>query len=248
MRRTEARFALLIAARHATDADRSTTRLGDWYVDVLFWKPQVALFVSETTLLPVLVPFAPAATLLDRFPVALLACLQAHEVPRRFTDPELAAMQHRRLAKTASHSVLGVMNEFRFLGGIYFHEDGETDLLALSLRLAETPASRCTNGTSAPIANSRPSSHPPRIHHHPHNPTQRRSPARNTAGLSCVWRTSACIDVPVDPAARAVRGLADRAHPRAVVRSCCRGCFDARARTSGRIRDRHPRGLARVPP
>jgi len=119
--------------------DRSTTRLGDWYVNVLFWRPQVALFVSETTLLPVLVPFAPAATLIDRFPIALLAQLQAHEVRRSFTEAELVEMEPRRLAKTASRSVLGVMNEFKYLADVYAKLDGESDLLALSMRLAETP-------------------------------------------------------------------------------------------------------------
>ena len=119
--------------------DRSTTRLGDWYVNVLFWSPQFALFVSETTLLPVLVPFAPAATLIDRFSTALLAQLQAHEVRRSFTEAELVEMAPRRLAKTASRSVLGVMNEFKYLADIYVKLDGESDLLALSMRLAGTP-------------------------------------------------------------------------------------------------------------
>ena len=123
----------------ASDADRSTTRLGDWYVNVLFWKPQVALFVSETTLFPVLLPFAPAGTLLERFPSALLAHLQAQETPRSFNEPELAEMDPLLLAKTASRSVLGVMNEFKYLADIYAKVDGATDLLALSLRLAETP-------------------------------------------------------------------------------------------------------------
>ena len=125
----------------ATATDSSTTRLGDWYVNVLFWKPQVALFVSEATLLPVLVPFAPAASLIERFPAAMITNLQAHEVPRSFTDAERAAMADVRLSKTASRSVLGVMNEFRFLADVYRH-DGETDLLALSMRLcAKTPCS-----------------------------------------------------------------------------------------------------------
>ena len=44
----------------ATDADHSTTRLGDWYVNILFWKPHVALFVSEATLLPVLDAIRPS--------------------------------------------------------------------------------------------------------------------------------------------------------------------------------------------
>ena len=34
-------------------ATRSTTALGAWYATVLFWKPQLALFVNEATLLPV---------------------------------------------------------------------------------------------------------------------------------------------------------------------------------------------------
>lgn len=51
--------------------DTSTTRLGSWYATVLLWRPQVALFVNETTLLPVLMPLAPAASLLARFPAAL---------------------------------------------------------------------------------------------------------------------------------------------------------------------------------
>lgn len=123
----------------AAEADRSTTRLGDWYVNVLFWKPQVALFVSETTLLPVLVPFSPAATLVDRLPSALVAHLHAHQIPRTFTEAELIEMQERRVAKTASRSLLGVMNEFRFLGAVYSHDEDETDLVALSMRLAKTP-------------------------------------------------------------------------------------------------------------
>lgn len=122
-----------------TVADQSTTRLGDWYVNVLFWKPQVALFVSEAILLPVLVSFAPAATLLDRFPSAVIAHLQAHEVPRSFTERERAEMDPRVLAKTASRSVVGVMNEFKYLAGVHAKLDGETDLLALSMRLARTP-------------------------------------------------------------------------------------------------------------
>src|SRR6185369_8743625 len=49
----------------------STTRLGDWYASAWAWRPQVALFVSEATLFPILMPLAPAATLLARFPDGL---------------------------------------------------------------------------------------------------------------------------------------------------------------------------------
>ena len=43
--------------------DHSTTLMGQWYATAMFWKPQVALFVNEPTLLPVLLPLVPAATL-----------------------------------------------------------------------------------------------------------------------------------------------------------------------------------------
>ena len=38
----------------------ATTVLGDWYANVLFWRPQVALFVNAATFIPVLMPLAPA--------------------------------------------------------------------------------------------------------------------------------------------------------------------------------------------
>ncbi len=129
----------LPGAKRCDDHVESTTRLGDWYLNVLFWKPQVALFVSETTLLPVLTPFAPAVTLLERFPATLATHLDAHAAPRGFVEVELAEMQERRVAKTANRSVVGVMNEFGFLAGVFAERDGRGNLLALSMRLAETP-------------------------------------------------------------------------------------------------------------
>jgi hypothetical protein len=123
----------------ARDGARSTTKLGDWYATVLFWKPQLALFVNETTLLPVLVPLAPAATVLDRFPEDLANLLRALEVDRAFVDPELTAMRESRLAKTQSRSVLGAMNEFVRMAGYYREDTPDFGLVELSLWLAEVP-------------------------------------------------------------------------------------------------------------
>lgn len=44
------------------DAEASITALGPWYATAVMWRPQVALFVNERTLLPVLLPLAPAST------------------------------------------------------------------------------------------------------------------------------------------------------------------------------------------
>lgn len=72
--------------------EQSSTALGSWYATVLFWKPQVALFVNEPTLLPVLMPLAPAGTVIDRFPAAVATVLEAHGVDRAFIEHEIANM------------------------------------------------------------------------------------------------------------------------------------------------------------
>jgi len=118
----------------------STTRLGDWYASAWAWRPQVALFVSEATLFPILMPLAPAATLLARFPDGLAQALAAHDVPEAFITQELSRMQDVRLGKTASRSVLGIMNEFTFLAQT-MRGDTTTDLTDLARWLARTPCS-----------------------------------------------------------------------------------------------------------
>jgi hypothetical protein len=118
----------------------STGRLGSWYATVLFWKPQVALLVNEPTFLPVVMRFAPAATLLDRFRATLHTVLRAHALPAAFIEEEVHEMGVLRLAKTDSRRVLGVMNEFAFLADVRHgggHGDGQ--YLALSVELAHTP-------------------------------------------------------------------------------------------------------------
>lgn len=115
----------------------STTALGNWYVTVLFWKPQAALFVNEITLLPVLMPFAPSATLLDRFPQALRVVLDAHGLEPGFVEREVEEVSDHRLTKTANRSLAGMLNEFTFLAEAW--SEGTGDLMSLSLRLARVP-------------------------------------------------------------------------------------------------------------
>ena len=69
--------------------------LGNWYATALFWKPQIALFVNEVTLLPVLVALAPAATLSRRFPDQLRVVLDAQGIAPTIIDHEIGAMGHK---------------------------------------------------------------------------------------------------------------------------------------------------------
>jgi hypothetical protein len=113
--------------------------LGEWYATVLAGRPMVALFVSETTLLPVLVPWAPAKTLIDRFPAALATVLRAHDVDPAFIDTEVQATTSHAVGATNNRSLVGMLTEFSFLAAEFRQDEPVPDLLALSLRLATVP-------------------------------------------------------------------------------------------------------------
>jgi hypothetical protein len=131
--------------RPAVEAiEPSTTALGAWYATALFWKPASCVVRERAALLPVLAPFAPAATAVDRFPADLATVLEAHGVSRDFVDHELAEMSEHRLVKTKNRSFLGVMNEFVHLGNAYRQDDGVSDLITLSLCLPRRRVVLCS--------------------------------------------------------------------------------------------------------
>ncbi len=126
--------------RPAVDMPSSSTVLGDWYANVLFWRPQVALFVNATTFVPVLMPLAPASGVVVRFPAAMAEVIGALGVDPRFVESESTEMSSVVLAKTASRQVLRVMNEFTFMAEhtISTGRSDPADLLGLSVWLANT--------------------------------------------------------------------------------------------------------------
>jgi hypothetical protein len=109
---------------------------------VLAWRPQqLALFVHDPTLLPVLMPLAPAATVLARFPDRLAEILELHDVPRAVIVREIAALtpgcvtptvnpEHRRCDERVHSPRWRLRNP-----------TGAHDLDELSLRLARVPCS-----------------------------------------------------------------------------------------------------------
>ncbi len=123
----------------APTVSEPTTALGNWYATALFWKPQAALLVNERTLFPVLMPLARATTLMARFPDTLQQILQVRGVAADFIESEVAAMAEGRFAKTESRSVIGTMNEFRYLAEVHRAHRGIADLVVLALDLSETP-------------------------------------------------------------------------------------------------------------
>jgi hypothetical protein len=130
----------------AVDGEESTTGLGDWFANALFWRPQVALLVNRRTLLPVFMELAPAATLLDRAPGAIEAVLRRHGVDETFLAAEREAMGEVRIAPTDDRRVVGVMNEFAFHGE-WLWKDGQHDLEGLSLRLSSMIIGKLDEGS-----------------------------------------------------------------------------------------------------
>jgi hypothetical protein len=133
----------------APAVENPTTSLGNWYATVVFWRPQVALFVNERSLLPLLIPLAPAATLVERFPENLRDMLDKLGVNPAFIAAERWAMNDGSYAKTANRQVLGVMNRFEFELE-YVRERYGNDLMQLSVWQSDTLAGPLRGGTRTP--------------------------------------------------------------------------------------------------
>lgn len=116
----------------------ATTRLGDWHANVVqLGRSRWVLFVSERTLLPVVVAQTPIATLLDRFPDEVGRTLRALGVSAEAVERECAAMHPIAVAPTSNRRVLGTMNDFVRMMDVY---DGVSSL-EMSLDLAKAPCS-----------------------------------------------------------------------------------------------------------
>jgi hypothetical protein len=147
---TTKKLAQRIGGFNAIGDAQPAPLLGAWYATVMFWRPQAALFVSERTLLPVLMRFAPSSTLLARFPSELTVVLNEHGVPSHVIETETAALDTAKVVPTASRSLLGVLNEYVRLAEHVQRGQGSTDLLGLSCWLAETPMSPLFKGHGSP--------------------------------------------------------------------------------------------------
>ena len=128
----------------------SDGELGDWYASAWFWRPQVTIFVNELCLLPVLLPLAPASSVLARFPSAFAQVAGGLGVPDSAIRGEMTAMNEQALAKTVSRSVLGIMNEFGHLAENYRWRHENIELLDLALWLSEVPCRPLFSGEGTP--------------------------------------------------------------------------------------------------
>lgn len=91
------------------EGEPSTTLLGEWYATALPWQPQqLILLVNERTLLPVLMPLAPSATVPSRIGPEIAGTLAAHRScggDRRPIEPDVGVpvRSHRQPQRRRHH-------------------------------------------------------------------------------------------------------------------------------------------------
>ena len=94
----------------------TTTRLGDWYgAPLSLGHKRLILLISEHSRLPVLMAARDTKHLAANFPDALAAVLWGLGIDAAAIRCEVAETREAVIAKTASRSLLGTLNDFGFL-------------------------------------------------------------------------------------------------------------------------------------
>lgn len=120
-------------------------RLGDWYAKIVATRPRhLVLCTNERSLLCVVVPLAPQATLLSRFSAAAQARISQLPVAAKLRLAEISALAQPRLGRATNRSVIGSMIQFGYAVESWLERpltDRVDDLDALGLWLCDTPCS-----------------------------------------------------------------------------------------------------------
>jgi hypothetical protein len=94
----------------------STTRLGDWYGNLLrIGRRQHLIFISEHSRLPVVIPIREAKQLEAIFPDAVSAVLASVGIADECIAQERSRMSEIAFGPTMNRSLLGTLNDFAFM-------------------------------------------------------------------------------------------------------------------------------------
>jgi hypothetical protein len=118
----------------------STTRLGDWYGNLLrVGQRHALLFISERSRLPVLLPVRAADRLHKALPAAVSDMLAAVGVPADAIQEELVQMSPMSFGRTRNRSLLGSLTEFTRLAWFDFKTRPDVPLDVIARELADVP-------------------------------------------------------------------------------------------------------------
>jgi hypothetical protein len=124
------------------DGRPPTTRLGDWYSNLLFTKHQrLVICISERSLLPVIVAAKDPSSFSSRLQEAVRSMLWTIGVSRGALNDEMREMADVSIGGTASRSVVGSLNELALQAHYALGQQRQVDLLTLAMEVAETPCS-----------------------------------------------------------------------------------------------------------
>ena len=100
-------------------AVESTTRLGDWYGNILqLGRRQHLLFISERSRLPVVIPIREGKRLAEVFPDAVCEVLGNVGVAAADIADERSRMSEIAFGRTRNRSLLGTLNDFAFMAQV----------------------------------------------------------------------------------------------------------------------------------
>ncbi len=118
-----------------------TTRLGNWYVNLVHYgRQQMVLATSERSLLTVVLPARDLRkTLEDGLRTSVGNVLTSLGIPQEIVAREVTEMKPVVMSAATNRRVLGSMNEFALHLGSYMERSG--DPLVLALGLSDTPMS-----------------------------------------------------------------------------------------------------------
>jgi len=119
----------------------STTRLGDWYGNILrIGHRQMLIFISERSRLPVIIPIREAKRVPTAFPEAVCAMLAVVGVSVTDIAEERSRMLEMTFGRTMNRSLLGTMNDFGFMAKYVNAKRAEPESPKELMRfLAQTP-------------------------------------------------------------------------------------------------------------
>ncbi len=133
---------LLLRLKPFEDAPdvRSTTKLGDWYGNLIrMGNRHVLLFISERSRLPLMIPVREANRLRSSFPEAVCQMLAAVDVAAEAIERERQEMAEIAFGRTRSRSLLGSLNDFSMMARMHFITRRSDPLERIARKLAETP-------------------------------------------------------------------------------------------------------------
>ena len=130
-----------------------STALGDWYVNFINTRNhRLVHFLSDRSLLSVLVPVRTLKTAFDRHLNSLHDLLEDLGVPPAIIQAELDEMKHRAVAKTQSRSVLTSIRDLALNARWMLAQAPRASLLEISHELARIPCGPLAMAFPAEVA------------------------------------------------------------------------------------------------